>query len=58
MKLQRMVGNFQQLEYFIKYNEDVKKLFETRINPFINKLCLESLVLFKDKVNWKKLRWW
>ena len=56
MKYYERTNNGRQLsrmEYFIKYNEDVKNLFKNKVNPFINTLCIDSMVLFKDKVNWK-----
>ena len=37
------------MEYFIKYNEDVKKLFGTLVNSIYKYTVCVNSVLFKEK---------
>ena len=56
MKYYEITNNIRQLsriEYFIKYNQNIRDFVQHKVQPFINSLCQEPLVLFKDKVNWK-----
>lgn len=56
MKYYETANNGRQLsriEYFIKYNTNMKKIFDDKVQPLINNLCQEKMCLFKDKVNWK-----
>lgn len=56
MKYYETINNSRQLariEYFINYNQNIRHLIQNKVHPFINTLCGESMVLFKDKLNWK-----
>lgn len=42
-----------RIENFYNYNENIKKFIDSKINPFLNKICKSEMVLFKEKINWK-----
>lgn len=47
-------GNLNRIEYFIKYNTNLKKLsISEKIVDEVTKLMGEDVVLFKDKINYK-----
>ena len=42
-----------RIENFINYNTDILDFLNTKINPFLNKVCGGDMIIFKDKINWK-----
>jgi len=42
-----------RIENFINYNKDIEQFIYTKIHPFLNDICMDNMVLFKDKMNWK-----
>ena len=42
-----------RMEYFLGARKDLNNLVETRVNPLVNEIMNENMIIFKDKINWK-----
>ena len=42
-----------RIENFVNYNKNIKAFLYSKIIPFLNQICQNDMILFKDKINWK-----
>ena len=42
-----------RVEHFVPYFETINNLLKTNIEPLLEKILEEKIILFKDKLNWK-----
>mgnify|MGYP001363267141 CR=1 FL=1 len=53
-KLKATNNQYQLIENFIKNDDNIKNLLEEKINPLINNICKEKMILSEDKIYIKK----
>lgn len=43
-----------RVENFVNYHDQLNEILETKLFPIVDKICGEKMLLFKDKLNWKR----